>query len=1156
MKVPCRTYWLTCLILLSLTSGLRADDAAEFFEKRVRPLLAERCWDCHATDEPDGELRLDSLSQMLAGGSRGPAIVPGKPEQSLLISAINHADTLTMPPKTKLKPAEIAVLTQWVKAGAVWPNSPIVLTKTKPLKDSIEPKITPEQQSFWAFQPLGRAALPSVQNLDWCRSPIDRFVLAELEAAGMQPAPLASPRTLIRRLTFDLIGLPPSAEDVEAFERDCGPATDHATNSQAYVRLIERLLASPHYGERWGRHWLDLARYGDSNGLDENIAHANAFRYRDYVIAAFNDDLPYDDFVREQLAGDLLPLIGDPSSPENVKLTARRLTATGFLVLGGKMLAEDDPVKMQMDIVDEQVDTLGRAFLGMTLGCARCHDHKFDPLSMADYYGLAGIFKSTKTMETLGVVARWQERPLASPEDLARRLAHQQKIDAQQAAMTQLVERSTQQLVDAAQPNAGAYVRAAAKQWWLDRMQTEAASIGAAITADGDRPKDVQLVEAEQYQRGTAIKLFNGYGEGIGVILNGGTLPNVAEYDLTIAQAGLHQLEIRYAAAERRPVVLSVNGQVLRKDAIGKVTGSWNPDGQRWEVQGSVPLKAGLNVVRLERASAFPHIDKLLLAPLSSSPALPQDIFAEQPSDAAVVPGFVPGWLKFLNREADDPKTPLVAWRDFVSRQPPVLASGARQPKALASGLREPPALGAHWATPEVAAEFTRVVAELSRDFAAAAALREGEAPAEPRVSSEPMAIPARQEPRPPVVKTAEMSRLTALRNLLLDPMTGPFAAATNVEAAFALDIKANLAKQRTELDQLKQSMPTFSEVMAVSEGQVADLALHLRGNHTTLGAVVPRRFPRVMTATVPASFDTSIKSADAPVVAVSGRRELAEWLTQPEHPLTSRVIANRLWQGHFGEGLVRSPDNFGSLGERPTHPQLLDWLARKLVASGWSLKDLHREIVLSATYQMSTRYDATNFERDPDQRLLWRHARRRLEAEAIRDSVLAVSGSLDQSMGGSLLPTKNRQYVTSTANVNPKIYDSQRRSVFLPIVRSAVYEVLQAFDFADPTVLNGKRDATTVAPQALFMLNSDIVADSSRRLAEQLQARTDLDEAGRVREAFRRILSRSPSPSEVERATAFVLSAAQSSSDADKLRAWQGLCRTLLASNEFLYVE
>ena len=1141
MKSAFITAWLTSLLVLSLSPGVRADDASEFFEKRVRPLLAERCWDCHASDEPDGELRLDSLSEMLAGGSRGPAIVPGKPEQSLLISAINHADTLTMPPKTKLKPAEIAVFTAWVKAGAVWPNSPTGLIKTKPLKDSVEPKISPEQQSFWAFQPLSKSPLPSVQNLDWCRSPIDRFVLAELEAAGMQPAPLASPRSLIRRLTFDLTGLPPTAEEVDEFERDCGSATERATSSQAYVRLIDRLLASPHYGERWGRHWLDLARYGDSNGLDENIAHANAWRYRDYVIAAFNDDLPYDDFVREQLAGDLLPLIGDPSSPENARLTARRLTATGFLVLGGKMLAEDDPVKMQMDIVDEQVDTLGRAFLGMTLGCARCHDHKFDPLSMADYYGLAGIFKSTKTMETLGVVARWQERPLASPDDLARRLAHQQQIDAQQAVLTQLVERSTQQLVDAARANSGAYVRAAAKQWWLDRMQTEASSFGAAITAGGARRADVQVIEAEHYQRGTAIKHLTGYGEGIGVILNGGTLPNVAEYDVTLAQAGPHQIEIRYAAADQRPVVLSVNGQVWRKDAIGKVTGSWNPDGQRWEVQGIVPLKAGLNVVRLERAGPFPHIDKLLLAPLSNSPVLPQEVFAEQPTDAAIVTAFVAGWLKFLQREADNPQTSLTAWRDFQKRlQPSALASG----ESPATTKNAPTtAATAHWATPEVAAEFTRVVAELSREFTAALP------------KSEISNVRSQIELQP-----AEAERLTALRNLLIDAKTGPFAAPVNAEDAFALDIKAVLVKQRADLDQLKQSMPKFSEVMAVSEGQIADLALHLRGNHTTLGAVVPRRFPRIMTATVPASFDTSIKPenapASAPVVPVSGRRELAEWLTHPEHPLTSRVIVNRLWQGHFGEGLVRSPDNFGLLGERPTHPQLLDWLAQKLVASGWSLKDLHREIVLSATYQMSARYDAANFERDPDQRLLWRHARRRLEAEAIRDSVLAVSGSLEQSMGGSLLPTPNRQYVTSTANVNPKIYNSQRRSVYLPIVRSAVYEVLQAFDFADPTVLNGKRDATTVAPQALFMLNSEIVSESSRRLAEQLQASPGLDNAARVREAFRRILSRSPSPSEVERATAFVQSATASSSDADTLRAWQGLCRTLLASNEFLYVE
>ncbi len=715
-----------------------------------------------------GKLRVDSQAALLEGGKSGPALIRGKVEESLLIQAIRHGESLQMPPRMKLPAKEIADLTAWVKAGAHWPNAKPVVVKVEP-KDS-EPVFTKEQTGHWAFQSVRKPPTPTVKNQSWVRSPIDAFILAKLDEKGLSPAPAADARTLIRRVYFDLIGLPPTPDEVEAFVKEFASAKPQT----ALAKVVDRLLASPRYGERWGRHWLDLVRYADSNGMDENLVFGNAWRYRDYVVKAFNDDLPYDQFIREQIAGDLLPTAAGRSMDE-------RLIATGFLSIGPKMLAEDDPVKMEMDIIDEQVDTLGRAFLGMTLGCCRCHDHKYDPISISDYYALAGIFKSTKTMDNFRVVARWQERPLVATVDDPKRKA---------------------------------------------------------------------------------------------------------------------------------------------------------------------------------------------------------------PEPKAKKPG------------KDDKKAP-----------------------------------------------------------------------------------------------------------------TGPVA-------------------------------------MAVSEGKATDLRVHLRGNHLTLGKESPRRFPRVFTTLKQTPIDT----------AQSGRLQLAHWITQPEHPLTSRVMANRLWHWHFGTGLVRSVANFGLLGDKASHPELLDWLAGKFVESGWSMKAMHREIVLSSTYQMSSTYNEAAFQIDPDNRLHWRHSRRRLEAEALRDSLYALSGNLDTTVGGTLFEATNRKYVPGYPNGNYDKYDIPRRSIYLPVIRSALYDVLQAFDFADPSFSSGERATTTVAPQALFLMNGKIVHAQTRAWTTKLLADKTLDDAGRVRQMFLQAFSRPPSDADIARSLDFVQRieselARAKTADA-RLQAWQSLSRVIVAANEFVYVE
>ncbi len=1080
-------------------------DAAglELFEKRVRPLLVERCEECHSGEEPESGLGVDSLAALLRGGTRGPAIVPGKPNESLLIRAVQHGELLKMPPKSKLPAAEIADLARWVELGAPWPGAaPVTVTPQAPA--NIEPPIEEVQREFWSFQTPVRPPVPNVNDGAWVRSPIDAFVLSRLEKANMSPAPQADKRTLIRRVTFDLIGLPPTPEEVAAFVADESP--------DSLERLVDRLLASPHYGERWGRRWLDVARYADSNGLDENLAYANAFHYRDYVVAAFNADMPYDEFVREQIAGDLLP----HDDPEQL---FGQLAATGFLSLGGKMLAEDDPVKMQMDIIDEQIDTAGRAFMGLTLGCARCHHHKFDPVSTQDYYALAGIFKSTRTMENFNVVARWQERPLATPEQVALLQEQQARVAAKQAEIDACIRTANETLLTAARRHVGDYLLAAERQRRLETAVAQAHVIGnddVLRTQPG-----VIVIEAENYDRGNVLKDITNYGASIGVLINRGETPNFTEYDVTIPARGTYQLELRYAAAASRPCRVSINGELAKADAAAKVTGSWNPDSQTWFVEGFCTLAAGKNVVRLEQPNAFPHIDKLLLAPASQS--LGADDTTPLDPDYRPIPDWVQQWRDALTK-ADAGESPLKIWALFV-RDGSEAAKSLRESSPLAARLLADP-------SPASASELASRFAEECR-----------------RVADEWDASQAAETKPTSLAEPAD----EALRQLLYSA-DGPFAVPKSIEANYDPEAKTRLENLRTEKTAHEAAVPKFPETMAVSDQTPEDVRVHIRGNHLTQAALVPRRFPRIF------------QPNDPPIAPDhSGRLEFAKWLTDSRHPLTARVLVNRVWQGHVGAGLVRSMDNFGMLGEPPTHPELLDWLAVEFMESGWSIKDLHRRIILSSTYQMSTTADPHALEMDPENRLLWRMNRRRLEAEAIRDALLTCGGGVDTTMRGSLLPTENRKYVTSTASVDPVVYNTRRRSVYLPVVRSALYDVFQAFDFADPSTSSGERQSTTVAPQALFMLNSGFVAEQARQMAERLIADSPDEPAARVEAAYQLAYSRPASVAEVERALAYVAayasqsradkSASESAEQAD-LHAWQSFCRAVLAANEFVYVE
>lgn len=913
---------------------------AEFFENRVRPVLVEHCQKCHGEKKQKGGLRLDSRTALFAGGDQGTALVPGQPDESLLIEAVRYTDEgLQMPPTRKLADSQIADLTEWVKRGAPWPGD----VASASAKSPGEMVFTDAMKAHWAFQPLGKPQLPAGAAMG---NPIDAFIGAKLAAAGLPPAPAADTRTFLRRLTFDLTGLPPTPEEVSAFE-----SAAMKDRNSAIAGATARLLASPHHGERYARHWLDVARYADSNGSEVDHAMANAWRYRDYVVRAFNDDMPFDRFVREQLAGDLLPDEG-------------ALQATGFLMLGPKALAELDKERLHADIVDEQVDTVSRAFMGMTMGCARCHDHKFDPLPTADYYALAGIFTSTHSMDLSKRVATWTERPIGDPADLAR-------------------------------------VEALMKRIGDLRTRRDAAGAQSAAT----KPKLVLaanakflLIEAEHFRRGNVRVETDSLGKGIGVVRTLMEYPDHIEYEFELPAAGEYQVELRYAAKESRPTELIINGNVVEMEAAAEVTGDWRPAAQRWFVQGVYAFREGRNVLTFHRDGPVPLLDKLLIGRPGARPHGP---------GVAVAPA---------------------------------------------------------------------------------------EAPVETKTKKE-------------------------------------------------LDAAITAAQRELEL------IPT---TMAPFDGPVADASIFIRGNPATKGPVVPRGFPGIVTGV----------AGPRPGASQSGRLELAQWLTQPNHPLTPRVIVNRVWLWHFGQGLVRSPDNFGLRGESPSHPELLDWLATWFVENGWSLKKLHTLICTSEAYRRGVRTEPVPAA-DPENRLLARFPRRRLSAEELRDAILAVSGQLDLTLGGSLMTVLNRTYAnggTAPPDVAKQLhYDSPRRSLYLPIIRTGLHDFFAAFDYPDPAMLTGRRANTTVAPQALFLMNSPFLEAQAKAFAGRVQEHGDDDQA-RVRAAYALAFARPPVAEETKNALSYLdqeEAALRTANDpVPRASAWARLCHALLVSNEFLYLR
>jgi len=913
-----------------------------FFEKNIRPVLVRHCYACHSetaarSKKLRGGLRLDTRNGVLQGGDSGAILDVDSPEDSLLLESLRY-ESLEMPPTGKLPAAVIADFQKWIALGAPDPRD-----------GTTRPATTPNimaGKTHWSFQPLKSNTIPQTGGVP-ADSPIDAFVLAGLAELELRPVPVATRSVLVRRLYFDLLGLPPTPGEIDRFVQDQAP--------DAYARLVDRLLASPHFGERWGRHWLDVVRYAESITLRGFVFH-EAWRYRDYVIETFNADVPFDMFIREQIAGDLLPAT-------SYRQQQRHAIATTFLTLGNNNLEDQDKGKLRMDVVDEQLETIGRGFLAQTIGCARCHDHKFDPIPTRDYYALAGILRNTRTLNHANV-SKWIELPLPlAPERNAIFKQHETAVAALQARIKAL-KKPSQKTAPAVIPMT------------VDQV--------AGIVVDDQQAEKTGNWTLSQFAKnyvGTGYQHDRGQPKGKNTAIFRPDLPRDGEY------------EVRFA---------------------------YNSGSGR-------------------------------------SPAVPVTIFS-----------------------ADDPKTVT------VNQQKRPTIDGRFVSLGRFSFLRN----GQNQVVVTNKDTTGILIIDAVQFLPVEQADRKKEA-----VSS-------------PADATGGKQQQELLRSL------------------------------EQELKVLNASGMTRPKYMSVrEEDKIEETRIHIRGNVHNLGTTAPRGFLRV----IPTGRDTVFSTTQ------SGRRELADWIGATGNPLTSRVLANRLWHWLFGAGLVLTPDNFGTTGQDPSHPELLDYLASRLLESDWSVKSLLREIVLSRTYRLSSVSDARSLAADPGNRLLWRMNRRRLDAESLLDAMSSINGRLNPEIGGSTIRP-------GTPNDYGYQHDSNRRAVYWPVFRNSLPDLFEVFDFANPSMVTGRRESSSTAPQALFLMNNPWVIDQADHAAAQLLATEELNDRQRARRVVLQTLGRQPLPEELRDIVEYVQTSGQD--PAELQTRWSQVIQSLFASIDFRYVH
>jgi hypothetical protein len=893
------------LLMPSLTKGegpvAPTETGGEFFEKQVRPILADNCYSCHSAtaEKLKGGLRLDDADALMKGGDSGPVVVPGDPDRSLLIKAIRYTDDdLRMPPKNKkLSTAQIDTLEQWVKAGAPFPA---IAPNRKPGTGTA---------SHWAFKPVRMPPIPSVKKADWIQEELDAFILAKLEAKSLAPSPKADKRALIRRASFDLTGLPPSPEEVNAFVTDCSP--------DAFGRVVERLLASPQYGERWARYWLDIARYADTKGyvFEEERRYPFAYTYRDYVISAFNGDLPFDQFLIQQIAADQLPL-GEGKRP---------LAALGFLTLGRRFLNNPH------DIIDDRIDVVTRGTMALTVACARCHDHKYDPITTRDYYSLYGVFASCSEPE---------EEPLlgnkAVPDQYRDYLkAHQERLD---------------------ELNHFRETKAAEARTRLRRLAGKYLLTAHDAAEVGDHSKAEALARQRQLDPG-------------------------------IVRQWVEKLTAWRAAPAHA------------------VFAPW------------------FALAECAESNWADDVPRLLAEVLDSTPGL----------------------------------NPLVR-QAFSESVPMTLAEASDRYGRLFAG---------------VDALWEATLMEANR------------APTQGLSVATPTSLP---DPA-----------LEELRQLLYSSDSPAIIAESDVTRLFDIPSIQKVRALKRKVEELDATHPGAPPRAMALQDNPTPTTPHvlIRGNPANPGPEVPRQFIRLLAGPEAPPFKKG-----------SGRLELAEAIASTNNPLTARVLVNRVWLHYFGAGLVRTPSDFGMRSDPPSHPELLDYLAARFMAEGWSLKKLHRWIVLSSTYQQASDDNAAGLRADPGNQLLWKMNRRRLDFEATRDSILAVTGSLDLTAGGHPIDIVNEPSVP-------------RRTIYGFVERQNLPGLFRTFDFASPDATSPQRFSTTVPQQALYMLNSPFAA----RMAGALIRHVDSCDCSRerVEALYKAVYQREPTHAEMQLAVDFL---------------------------------
>jgi len=1078
-------------------------EVVEFFEKQVRPVLIENCFKCHSDKKQEAGLRLDSRSLMLKGGDTGPAVVPGQPQKSELIDAINYnADGYQMPPSKKLKAAEIRALTKWVKMGAPWPNDKPV---TASAAESGEIDLV-ERAKHWSFQPIQKVTPPTVKQTTWPRNPIDNFILAKLEATGLAPTVEADKRTLLRRVTFDIVGLPPTAEDYRALLADRSP--------DAYEKAVEKLLASPRYGERWSRHWLDLVRFAETAGHEFDFEIRHAWPYRDYLIRAFNSDLPYDQFTREHIAGDLLP---NPRRNLANGMNESVIGTAFFWFAQGKHSPVDIRAE-ECDTIDNQIDVLTKTFLGLTVSCSRCHDHKFDPIRTKDYYALAGYLQSSRQqfayidspdltqpivdeIETLKNRNRSQlveftaAKALSGLNGLAQRL-----LTARAESVTQADKDFAKLLETSAGKNDSAIFHP-----WMALLKSK-------NTADFERRKTALLQRYKSRQAAAAklpeqAELFESFAAGsydnwftTGFAF--GNRPSV-DGDLRIQSAGSNSQLSPVPAGLAHSGLVSGKLQGTIRSATFEIKKSYI-DYRMYRTGGRASTGR-----RLKNGHVSLIIDGFHLI---SNP-LYGGLTINVRQDAQF------GWYrqdlrKFIGHKAyievvDDDDGYLVIDQVVFSDGP----VPQDKPHDFLVELLEDPAVTS---SKLLAERYQQLLLQTVQDWSNAQQAGNANSNGQGEFLTELLGF---NFPRNYAPKTSQ---------------------------ALNKHIAALFAKLR-ELDS-KISKPTVA--MAMVDGTGENEHVHIRGNHTKVGDLVPRRFLEI------------VVGENAPTLTPEqgcGRLQLANDMLAPDTPFPPRVLVNRLWLHHFRTGIVRTPDNFGKLGQPPSHPELLDYLASEFVRHDWSIKQMHRMMVLSSTYRMASSISNERAEvQDPNNILLHRMHVKRLEGEAIRDSLLAISGRLSDSMyGASVMP-----FLTSFMEGRGRPRQSGpldgngRRSIYISVRRNFLTPMFQAFDYPTPLTTMGRRSTSNVPAQALTLMNNPLVVEQTKVWAKKVLDETpELTDKQRIHVVYETVFGRLPTTEEVQFSVRF-LKEQSAEYNGDPLQTWSDLCHVLLNVKEFIFIR